>query len=226
MNYAYVRVSTDKQDQENQRHEIEKYCRAHGLVIDQWCEETVSGTKDYSKRKLGPLLEDMQPGDLLVCSEISRLGRTLYMIFDVLRLMTEREIQLTTIKDNFHLTSDIQSKVLAFAFGLSAEIERNLISQRTKEALDRKRKEGVHIGRFKGSKNKIVKLTSKEPAIRILIGEGCNRSQIARLLHVDRTTLTRYIAERMPDVQVACGLNKLTEADEESLRESVRDMGA
>lgn len=200
MVYAYIRVSTGKQDAANQEFEIVKYCRYYNIVVDEWVSETVSGTKDPSKRKLGNLISLMQPGDLLLCSEISRLGRTLYMVFDVLQELSEKQIQLQTIKDNFRLTNDIQSKVLAFAFGLASEIERNLISQRTKEALDRKREEGVHIGRSKGSKNKVVKLSDKEAAIRVLLNEGHNKSQIARLLHVDRTTLTRYINERMPDV--------------------------
>ena len=197
MMYAYIRVSTDKQDAENQRFEIEKYCAARNLAVDEWIEETVSGTKHYDKRKLGALIERMERGDLLLCTEISRLGRTLYMVFDVLRLLTERGVRLQTIKDGYTLDESIQSKVLAFAFGLASEIERNLISQRTKEALDRKRAEGVKLGRKPGSLNRIVKLTPKEPAIRILLDEGCSKSEIARLLKVDRSTLSRYIDRRM-----------------------------
>lgn len=192
MVYGYIRVSSDKQTVKNQRYEINKYCLANGLKVDAWIEETISGTKKWDKRKLGDLLYMVRQGDIIICSELSRLGRSLYMIMDILSYCMELGVVVQTIKDNFRLGDDIQSKVLAFAFGLSAEIERNLISQRTKEALQRKRAEGVKLGRPKGALSKKTKLTEKEPAIRILLDEGANYSQIAILLHVDRTTLMRY----------------------------------
>lgn len=162
------------------------------MSVDAWIEETISGTKKWDKRKLGELLHMVENGDTIICSELSRLGRNLYMIMDILSCCMERGVVIKTIKDNFTLGDDIQSKVLAFAFGLSAEIERNLISQRTKEALQRKRAEGVRLGRPRGALSKTTKLTEKESAIRVLIAEGTSYSQIARLLHVDRTTLMRY----------------------------------
>ncbi len=152
MIYGYIRVSTDKQTVENQRFEINRYCREHEMIVDKWIEETISGTKDVEKRKLGNLLDMMKKDDVLICAELSRLGRNLLMIMAILNQCMKREVQVWTIKDNYRLGSDINSKVLAFAFGLSAEIERNLISQRTKEALARKRAEGVILGRPKGSK--------------------------------------------------------------------------
>jgi len=152
MVYGYIRVSTDKQTVENQRFEINRFCERQTMVVDRWIEETISGTKDVDKRKLGLLLEDMKKGDILICAELSRLGRNLLMIMAILNQCMTREVHLWTIKDNYRLGNDINSKVLAFAFGLSAEIERNLISQRTKEALARKRAEGVVLGRPKGKK--------------------------------------------------------------------------
>ena len=133
MIYGYIRVSSDKQTVENQRFEISRFCQANGLGIDGWIEETISGTRNYDKRKLGELLRNIKAGDAIICSELSRLGRSLYMVMEILALCMEKECRVWTIKDNFRLGDDIQSKVLAFAFGLSAEIERNLISQRTKE---------------------------------------------------------------------------------------------
>lgn len=192
MIYGYIRVSSDKQTVENQRYEILRYCETGGMAVDAWIEETISGTKKWDKRKLGELLHMVNAGDTIICSELSRLGRSLYMIMDILSYCMENGVVVKTIKDNFTLGDDIQSKVLAFAFGLSAEIERNLISQRTKEALARKKAEGVSLGRPKGALSKKTKLTEKDPAIRILLNEGSNYSQIARLLHVDRTTLMRY----------------------------------
>ncbi|MDD4141559.1 MAG: master DNA invertase Mpi family serine-type recombinase, partial [Bacteroidales bacterium] len=165
MIYGYIRVSTDKQTVENQRFEINNFCKRQGIHVQEWIEETISGTKAVEKRRLGKLLRRLQKDDILICSELSRLGRSLFMIMDVLSACMKKKIQLWTIKDNYRLGSDISSKVLAFAFGLSAEIERNLISQRTKEALARAKAEGKHIGRIQGSKNKRNKLTGKEKKI-------------------------------------------------------------
>jgi len=142
MVYGYIRVSSDKQTVENQRFEIQKFCEREKLSIDGWIEETISGTKAYNKRQLGVLLRKVEKEDVIICSELSRLGRSLFMIMEILSICMKKECRVWTIKDNYRLGDDIQSKVLAFAFGLSAEIERNLISQRTKEALARKRAEG------------------------------------------------------------------------------------
>lgn len=200
MNYGYIRVSTDKQTVENQRFEILRFAEANKLMIDGWIEETISGAKNYDKRKLGELLQNVRAGDLIVCAELSRLGRSLFMIMEILHICMLKECRVWTIKDNYRLGDDVQSKVLAFAFGLSAEIERNLISQRTREALVRKKAEGIALGRPKGALSKKVKLSGKEEAIRILRAEGTNWAQIARLLHVDRSTLVRFVRSRMPDV--------------------------
>lgn len=135
MNYGYIRVSSDKQTVENQRFEIKRFAKEQSIKIDGWIEETISGTKNYDKRELGKLLNKVTKGDLIICAELSRLGRNLFMIMEILNICMTKEYKVWTIKDNYRLGDDIQSKVLAFAFGLSAEIERNLISQPTKEAL-------------------------------------------------------------------------------------------
>ena len=153
MIYGYIRVSSDKQTVENQRFEINKFCEKKKMKVDGWIEETISGTKAYDKRQLGNLLKRIQKGDIIICAELSRLGRNLFMIMEILNICMTKECKVWTIKDNYRLGEDIQSKVLAFAFGLSAEIERNLISQRTKEALARKKAEGIVLGRPKGKKN-------------------------------------------------------------------------
>lgn len=132
MVYGYIRVSSDKQTVENQRFEINKFCIKQNLTINDWIEETISGTKNYTKRQLGSLLKKVHKDDIIICSELSRLGRNLFMIMEILSICMNKECRVWTIKDNYRLGDDIQSKILAFAFGLSAEIERNLISQRTK----------------------------------------------------------------------------------------------
>ncbi len=175
MNYGYIRVSSDKQTVENQRFEIENFCKKERVKIDGWIEETISGTKNYNKRELGNLLQRVQKDDLIICAELSRLGRNLFMIMEILNICMSKECKVWTIKDNYRLGEDIQSKVLAFAFGLSAEIERNLISQRTKEALARKKAEGIVLGRPKGRKSSKVKLTGKEEVIKVLLEQGVSK---------------------------------------------------
>lgn len=195
MVYGYIRVSSDKQTVENQRFEINKFCEREKLTIDGWIEETISGTKAYNKRQLGALLKRIKKDDLIICAELSRLGRNLFMIMEILNICMIKEAKVWTIKDNYRLGDDIQSKVLAFAFGLSAEIERNLISQRTKEALARKKAEGVVLGRPKGrrSARDKYKLSGKETLIRELLKEGVSKRQIAKICKVDRNTLARYL---------------------------------
>ena len=201
MIYGYIRVSTDKQTVENQRFEINNFCEKNNLKVDKWIEETISGAKDFETRKLGVLLRSMNKKDILICAELSRLGRNLLMIMSILNKCMQKEIQVWTIKDNYKLGSDISSKVLAFAFGLSAEIERNLISQRTKEALARKRSEGVVLSRPKGSKSKKLKLSGKEKIISNMLNRNLTYKKIAKSLGVHRSTLSTFIKENMNDAQ-------------------------
>ena len=195
MTYGYIRVSSDKQTVENQRFEINNFCKREKLKIDGWIEETISGTKSYNKRELGKLLKKVRKDDLIICAELSRLGRNLFMIMEILNICMTKECRVWTIKDNYRLGDDIQSKVLAFAFGLSAEIERNLISQRTKEALARKRAEGVVLGRPKGKRSspEKYKLHARRALIEELLKGNVSKRQIAKICKVDRNTLTRYI---------------------------------
>ncbi len=197
MVYGYIRVSSDKQTVENQRFEVTNFCERNNLTIDGWIEETISGTKSYSKRALGALLRRVNKDDLIICTELSRLGRNLFMIMEILNICMTKECRVWTIKDNYRLGEDIQSKVLAFAFGLSAEIERNLISQRTREALARKKAEGVVLGRPKGRKtsHEARKLYCKETLIRELLKNKTSKRKIAKICRVDRNTLDRYIKD-------------------------------
>jgi len=196
MIYGYIRVSTDKQTVENQRFEISRFCKSEKLKIEKWIEETISGTKAPEKRQLGKLLKTVQEGDMIICSELSRLGRSFFMIMNILSGCMERGIKVWTIKDNYRLGDDIQSKVLAFAFGLSAEIERNLIAQRTKEALARCKAEGKVLGRRPG-KAVNVKLTGHEKEIRKMIREGKNNKEIGRRFGVHRQTVRIFKNERL-----------------------------
>ena len=196
MIYGYIRVSTDKQTVENQRFEIAHFLQNKNMEVENWIEETISGTRNYEKRQLGKLLKRLKPNDILVCTEISRLGRSLFMVMEILNICMKKDCRVWTIKDNFRLGDDIQSKVLAFAFGLSAEIERNLISQRTKEALARKREEGIVLGRPKGKISSHTKLSGKENLIRDMLNEGNSVIAIAKKCHVDRGTIYRFLKNK------------------------------
>ena len=195
MIYAYIRTSTDKQNNDNQRYEIEQFLKTNTLTVDRWVEETISSRKSLDERKLGLLLKKIKQNDIIIASELSRLGRNILQVMSILHHCMNIGCQIWTIKDNYKLGADIQSKVLAFAFSLSAEIERNLISQRTKRSLDRLKAEGKHIGRTKGAKNKVKKLTGKENLIKKLLSQNLKKKQIAKILKVNYTTLYKFMRE-------------------------------
>ena len=197
MIYGYIRVSTDKQTTENQEFEIQKFCKKENIIVDVWVKETISSTKELEKRKLGKLLNKLKREDIIIASELSRLGRNLLQVMSILHMCMNKDVQVWTIKDNYRLGADIQSKVLAFAFGLSAEIERNLISQRTKEALLRVRAEGKILGRPKGRQSAFVKLSGKENKVKELIEQKVSKSAMARILGVHRITVAKFIKERV-----------------------------
>lgn len=205
MIYGYIRVSSDKQTVENQRFEIERFCKVDNMCIDGWIEETISGTKNYNKRQLGVLLKKVEKDDIIICSELSRLGRNLFMIMEILNICMTKECRVWTIKDNYRLGDDIQSKVLAFAFGLSAEIERNLISQRTKEALARKRAEGNKWWHDKGQRLRLnPQCVAKHEWIVAQLNKGVEKTKIAKRLHISTATLYRYLVYTDLHVPKAC----------------------
>ena len=193
MIYGYIRVSTDKQDCENQKLGIERKAQALGIKIEKYIEDAgVSGTKEPDKRALGGCLKKLISGDVIICSELSRLGRKLFMIMRILEYCMDVGAKVYTVKDGYELGDNIQSKVLAFAFGLSAEIERNLISERTKEALARLKAEGHKLGRKVGSKNKHYKLEGKDLIIRDLLDRNITKKEICKRLKLSYPTLRKY----------------------------------
>lgn len=193
MIYGYIRVSSDKQTVKNQEFEIGKFAREHKIKIDLWIEETISSTKELKKRKFGKLLEKLQPGDIIITTELSRLGRNLMQIMGILNHCMNNSVKIITTKEHYELGDNINAKVLAFAFGLSAEIERNLISQRTKEALARVRAEGRRLGRPIGAHSQRTKLQGKEKEIKKYLSMHLSKNKISRLLGVHRLTLAEFI---------------------------------
>lgn len=193
--YAYIRVSTDQQNCANQRFEIKQYASKNDIHIDEWIEETISSKKPLDKRKLGKLLQNLKTSDSIITTEISRLGRSVVEIFNILQMCLEKECTIITLKENFHLKADISSKMLAFAFGISSEIERQMISQRTQESLKRLKNEGKHLGRPYGTTYR--KLKKKHNKIVELLNKNVSKSQIAKLMGCTWTTLHRYIQEHI-----------------------------
>lgn len=194
MIYGYIRVSSQKQTVEHQEYEIKEYAAKNGIKIDTWVEETISSRKALKHRKLGQLLDDLQENDIIIACEISRLGRSLLEVMGILEKCLAKNCQVITIKENYLLGNDIQSQVLAFAFGLSAQIERNLISQRTKMSLDNLKASGKRLGRPFGAESKRLKLSKNAKRVKELLDKGVSKNQIARIMGVQKMTLRRFIA--------------------------------
>lgn len=193
--YAYIRVSTEMQCYSSQQYEIAKYADSHGITVDYWMSESISGTVGLERRVLGKTIGKMKKGDLLICTELSRLGRNMLMVMGILNLCSQKGVCIQTIKDNFTLSDNINSKIIAFAFALAAEIERNLISQRTKEALAVKRLEGVKLGRPPGESKKKKTFLQKKEDIQGMIDDGRSMAYIAKKLGIHRNTLRKYMDE-------------------------------
>ncbi len=191
MIYGYIRVSTEQQNVENQRHEIENYCTQKHLKINKWIDEITSSRKPLSERKLGTLLKRLKRNDILISTELSRLGRNLLEVMSILQHCLEKGCQIWTLKENYKLGADIQSKVLAFAFGLAGEIERQLISERTKDSLQRLKDEGKKLGRPHGFSYQ--KLAKEHQKIKELLEQNVSKAEIARLMGCTWITLHRYI---------------------------------
>lgn len=190
---GYIRVSSNKQSLEHQKFEINKFAKNQNIKIDKWVEEKISSRKPLNKRQLGQLLNKLKEGDILIACEISRLGRSLLEVMRILETCLNKNCQVWTLKENYRLGNDIQSKVMAFAFGLSAEIERNLISQRTKSSLENVKASGKRLGRPFSAQSKKLKLSKNIKKIKNLWDNDASVSKIARAVGVQRTTVYRFL---------------------------------
>ena len=195
---AYLRVSTGKQLLENQKNEISAFAQNRNMVIDQWVTEIASGCKQRNDRKLGTLLRRMKKGDSLIVTELSRLSRTLIDIMTIMGTLLQKGVVLYSTKERYSFDNSLNSKVLCFAFGLVAEIQRNLISMRTREALALRREQGVKLGRKKGSYTKQKILLDNRNEIIRTINSGQSIASICRKYHVSRETFNRFRHNHLP----------------------------
>lgn len=189
---AYLRVSTGHQVLDNQSNEISKYADAKGIIIDKWVTEVVSGKRKGSERKLGAAIKKMKEGDMLIVTEISRLSRTLMDIMSIMGTLLQKGVNLYSVKDGYSFDNSINSKVLIFAFGLVAEIERNLISLRTKEALELRKLQGVKLGRPKNTLRKMNILIDNISCIVKALERGETKAKICRRYRISFSTFTRF----------------------------------
>ena len=187
---GYLRVSTEKQHLSNQQDEILRFAR--NMEIDRWVTEVVSGKKDQKDRKLGSILRRLKNGDTLIVTEISRLSRTLTEIMTIMGHCLDKGITLYSTKDGYAFDDTINSKVLCFAFGLVAEIERNLISMRTKEALALRKAEGVQLGRRKGFCPKFRILSENCAEIVEMLRNGATIVSVCRKYQVSVDTFKAF----------------------------------
>lgn len=199
MNYAYLRVSSDKQTASHQ----ESMIKARGYQIDEWLvDEAVSGTVDWKTRDIYKAVKKGNKGDYIIVAELSRLGRSLRQILEIVETCRQKGIVIVCIREGVELSDDNPiTKLLISIMGSLAELERNLISQRTKDALAHKREQGVILGRPKGTSGKEhCKLCGKEEIIRELIMNGNSLTDVAKVLKVHRNTFKKYLLRYMPDL--------------------------
>lgn len=188
---AYLRVSTTEQDIKKNKFDILQLANEKKMGQVEWIEETVSGRVSWKKRKIAKILEQLQSGDTLLVSELSRLGRSMLECMEILSIVSQKEINIYAIKGNWQLDNSIQSKIIAMAFSMAAEIERDLISQRTKEALAAKKKAGVKLGRPRGVGKS--KLDQFRPEIKALLANGSTQKFIAKRYGTTEANLSRWL---------------------------------
>jgi DNA invertase Pin-like site-specific DNA recombinase len=193
--YAYIRISTDAQDLNNQRHGVIDYAKRHGLEPLTFFEDTASGKKLWRQRDLGKLFDQATKGDVLLVAEISRLARSTLQVLEILQEAAQRGIAVHVAKSNMVMDGSLISRITAVVLGLAAEIEREFISARTTEALARRKAEGKPIGRRKGSKNKCKKLDIHKDQIVSLLKKGVHKASIARIIECDPQTLYDWMYE-------------------------------
>ncbi len=190
---AYVRVSTNEQDLQKNRADILHLANEKGLGKVRWVEETASSRISWKKRKIAQVIDELSAGDNLIVSELSRLGRSMLECMEILSIATDKQIHLYAVKGNWQLDGSIQSKIIAMAFSMAAEIERDLLSQRTKEALAARKRAGQKLGRPAGVGKS--KLDPHRPEIEGLLKNGATQKYIAQRYKTSEVNLSLWLAK-------------------------------
>lgn len=188
---GYLRVSTGEQELDKNKADILHLANHHDLGKVHFVEEKVSGKVPWRKRKIAQVLESLQAKDTIVVSELSRLGRSMLECMEILSIATNNGINVYAVKGNWQLDQSIQSKIIAMAFSMAAEIERDLISQRTKEALRFRRDQGMKLGRPKGPGKS--KLDAFRPEIESLLANGTTQRFVARRYKTTEANLHNWL---------------------------------
>ena len=191
---GYLRVSTGEQELEKNKADILSLSNHHELGKIDFVEEKVSGRVPWRKRKIADILESLQAKDRIVVSELSRLGRSMLECMEILALATQKGIVIYAVKGNWKLDQSIQSKIIAMAFSMAAEIEGDLISQRTTEALRFKKAQGIKLGRPPGPGKS--KLDIYRPEIEGLLANGSTQRFIAQRYKTTEANLHNWLKKR------------------------------
>lgn len=194
-NFAYLRVSTNAQDMKNQKLGILDYCNANHITPVNYIEDTAGGKVPWQQRAIGKILSESANGDVIVAAEISRLGRSALQVLEILELAAKKQVSVHIAKNNLVMDDSLQSTITATILGLAAQIEREFISVRTKEALSRRKKEGIKLGRPKGQAERL-KLDDYHDEIINYIKKGINKRDIARLIECSPSTLYQWLKRR------------------------------
>jgi DNA invertase Pin-like site-specific DNA recombinase len=194
-NFAYLRVSSDSQDTQNQKFGLLEYCHHHHIAPVQFVEDTASGKTSWRERKIGHILEKATKGDLIIVSEISRLGRSTLQVLEILELAARKEISVHIAKNRILMDGSMQATITATILGLAAQIEREFISTRTKEALAKRKDEGIKLGRPKGQAQ-LLKLDHHRDEIIAYLKKGINKRAIAKLIECAPSTLYLWLDRR------------------------------
>ena len=194
---AYLRVSTRSQNLANQKLAVLDFTQKRRFTVDVFIESQISSRKSPIERRIEEMLGTLQPGDRLLVSELSRLGHSLGQVLQIVATLIERKIRFIAIKETIEVEGkqDLRTKVMIALFGLFAEVERDLISERTKEGLAAAKAKGKLLGRPKGALGK-SKLDGKEEDIRMLLGKEVSKASIAKILDVSRSALYHFIQTR------------------------------
>lgn len=199
-NFAYLRVSTDQQDAKNQKLGVLDYCNGHGISSLTFIEDTVSGKSSWRERAIGNILEKAEKGDVLVASEISRLGRSTLQVLEIMEMAAQKGVAVHIAKNNMVLDGSMQSTITATILGLAAQIEREFISARTKEALAKRKNEGMKLGRPKGEAD-LLKLDSFHDEIMGYLKKEINKRAISKLIDCSPSTLYKWLKRRRIQVK-------------------------